>query len=100
MKFVLLIPFSVYAIFVVAAIAIGGTVLYIGLIALVLLLLIFNLRLFFSLILLGLGFQLLKVGFKYWYIATPICILLAVLIKKTNKESNALAPLHLPSDKN
>ena len=83
MKFVVLMPWWVYAIFAFVIIAIGGAALYIGL-------LLFLIYLFFTRPALVLGLVLIGLSFRYWYVTIPILTVLFVYgYFKKKKESNS-----------
>jgi hypothetical protein len=81
MKFVVLVPWWVYALFIFVMIAIGGAVLYVGLILLVIYLLFTRPGL-----IIGLG--LIGLSFRYWYVTVPLLIALFIYeYVKKKKES-------------
>ncbi|WP_457355937.1 hypothetical protein [Roseateles sp. P5_D6] len=90
MKFVVAVPFSLYVLFVIVAISVGGIALYCALLVFSVLFLIFHPRLFISLVLWGVAVQLVRVGFVYWYIAAPALVLLAMALKKGVAEAKPL----------
>lgn len=83
MKFVVVVPWWLYAIFVVVAVAIGGAIMYAGLF----LLLIY---VFFKSPGTVIGLILLGLSFRYWQVTVPLLIALLIYLY-FQKKSEAIS---------